>query len=154
MTEEDFTDNSSESLKGEEFMLRKIILSIGCGLTLSLFALAGEANAQDRQEIRITNVRQSASCTPAETECVDVAWQVTDAKSLITGYEVTVKIFYSEAGSNTGSRTVGGAARSAKVEVFHLGSGGLRSYEVTVKAFRLIKTIKTIVATGTRSGNF
>jgi hypothetical protein len=136
-------------------MFRKMMLLAGCALTLSISALAGKANAQDQMRIKITDVRQSASCGPAETDCVDVTWTVINAspQTVIGGFEVTVKVFYSEAGSQTDSLTVRGAAvRKAKVPVFHGGSGSLKSYEVTVKAFPRVGN-KTI-ATGARSGTF
>jgi hypothetical protein len=98
-------------------------------------------------------VRQSATCTPVETDCVDVVWEVANPNPLTGGFEVTVKVFYSEAGSQTDSLTVrGGAARKAKVPVFHGGSGSLKSFEVTVRAFHRLGN-KTI-ATATRSGTF
>ncbi len=135
-------------------MFRKILLLTVCALMLSLSALAGEASAQDRTKITIGAVRQSASCSGVETDCVDVVWGVTNPNPLIGGFEVTVKVFYSQAGSQTDSLTVkGGGTRKAKVPVFHGGSGSLNSYEVTVRAFHRVAT-NTTIATATRTGTF
>ena len=142
------------NLKGEKYMFSKTLLLTGWALMLSLSALAVEANAQDRTKITIGTVGQSASCTGVETDCVDVVWQVTNPSPLIGGFEVTVKVFYSEAGSQTDSLTVrGGGARKAKVPVFHGGSGSLKNYEVTVRAFHRLAT-NTTIATATRTGTF
>ncbi|HXG65129.1 MAG TPA: hypothetical protein VNO70_08470 [Blastocatellia bacterium] len=140
-------------------MMRRMLLWSSLTVMISLLALAQPASAQS-PTIKVTSVavgQPGGDCPgpSSEIDCIDVAWAVSNPSNVkIDGFDVSVKVTYTGAGSNTGSKSVDGAARKAKVGVFHQGSGGLKSFEVTIKAFLLIRGAKKTVATATRTGNF